>query len=469
MAAVWVGVLLAVQAHTLQPLRTLQAGLGARLGTVSYADGLHVDDVPLTFSSAVAGADGAGDTDLLQSLQCELSAGCVLLDRSHWRVLRLSGNDRRRFLHSQCTNEFVDAPAGALRDACVLDAQGRTVDLVTVADVAPSEELVVISSPNRGARLAALFERVIFPLDKVRCELEPPGASVLLECVGPTARATVAHALAVSPAELPAPDRAAMVDGVLVLGSGTLGRAHGDECVLLAPAARSASLWQRLAAGLRKEGGGTPALGGELEWQALRVACGRPFPDAELTRECNPLELGLYHTVSFRKGCYLGQETVAKVNAAPAPKQRLFGLRLDRPLSAGAALFADEDGGADVRAGVVTSMLPDGLGLALIRSAIGAAGLRVRGAPDEAGVASRGEVIELPFASRSEAQSAGPRDEVARAAPSQQVAADAKALSAAAAAAAAEAARKAAKLAAMQARFDAFKAAAAAKQKDTSE
>lgn len=436
------------------PLRQLQASVGARLGTAHYADGVSVAEVPLSF----------GDTGL-PALQSALADHGVLLDRSHWRVLRLSGADRRRFLHSQCTNELAGAPAGALLDACALDAQGRTIDLVTVADVPSRDELLVIASPNRGERLAASFERLIFPLDKVRCELEPHGTSALLECMGPAAHGAVARALSLQRDQLPPPDRAAMIGDVLVLGSGSLSRVHGSACVLLAPAARAAHLWRQLS-GADDSGGRPPLLGGEREWQALRIACGRPFPDAELTRETNPLEAGLYHTVSFRKGCYIGQETVSKVNAAPAPKQRLFGLRLDRPLPPGAALFAEgEQGeGAGARAGVVTSMLPDGQGLALIRSAVGTAGLRVRGKPGAEGEeASRGAVLDVPFASRSEAQSAAPREAVASGAPAAEASADAKALAAAAAAAEAEAARKAAKLAAMQARFDAFKAGAAAK------
>ncbi|KAG8470130.1 hypothetical protein KFE25_008551 [Diacronema lutheri] len=448
---------------SLQPLRQLQVARGARLGAVSYADGEVADDVVVAFGPAHDG-DGA---DLLPALRRALAADCVVLDRSHWRVLRLRGEDRRRFLHSQCTNELAGAPAGALLDACVLDAQGRMVDLLTVADVPSDGELVIVASPNRGARLAAAFERVIFPLDRVECGLEPRGRSALFELIGAGARRRAARALGVVEAELPAANGARVIGDVLALGSGSLSRAHDGACALLAPAARAAALWDAL--GVREPGAGTgagePALGGEREWQALRIACGRPFPDAELTRETNPLELGLYHTISFKKGCYLGQETVAKVNAAPAPKQRLFGVRLDRPLPVGAPLFADGADGSGARAGIVTSMLASGDGLAIIRSAVGSAGLRVRGETDGAGGGSRGQVVELPFASRSEAQSAGPRDTVGgdASAPAA-AAADAKALAAAAAAAEAEAARKAAKLAAMQARFDAFKASSSATQ-----
>lgn len=52
---------------------------------------------------------------------------------------------------------------------------------------------------------------------------------------------------------------------------------------------------------------------GSEAWQMARVLAGRPAPGAELTEDFNPLEAGLYHAVSVQKGCYIGQETIAKV------------------------------------------------------------------------------------------------------------------------------------------------------------
>lgn len=43
------------------------------------------------------------------------------------------------------------------------------------------------------------------------------------------------------------------------------------------------------------------------------MLAGRPKPGAELTADFNPLEAGLYHAISVNKGCYIGQETIAKV------------------------------------------------------------------------------------------------------------------------------------------------------------
>ena len=55
------------------------------------------------------------------------------------------------------------------------------------------------------------------------------------------------------------------------------------------------------------------------------------MPGTELTDDVNPLEAGLYHAVSLSKGCYMGQETLAKVHTNDAVKQQLWGLRLSQP------------------------------------------------------------------------------------------------------------------------------------------
>jgi tRNA-modifying protein YgfZ len=69
----------------------------------------------------------------------------------------------------------------------------------------------------------------------------------------------------------------------------------GYTVVLEPPAAPE--FWDR-AYGLL----GVQGLGGQAEWEALRVVQGRPYPDRELTQDYTPLEAGLWHTVHFEKG-----------------------------------------------------------------------------------------------------------------------------------------------------------------------
>jgi folate-binding protein YgfZ len=110
-----------------------------------------------------------------------------------------------------------------------------------------------------------------------------------------------------------------------------------------------------------------------VEAERLRIARGEPAAPAELNEEVNPFELGLAAWVSLSKGCYLGQETLAKLAAYDGVKQQLR--RWHRPANSGGAPEAgatlrDADGN---RAGAITSVLalPEGgwIGLALVRRA----------------------------------------------------------------------------------------------------
>ena len=74
------------------------------------------------------------------------------------------------------------------------------------------------------------------------------------------------------------------------------------------PEAEAAAVWQALCAA-----GALPA--GSLVFNALRVRAGRPAPGSELTADYIPLELGLWDEVSFSKGCYTGQEIIARMES----------------------------------------------------------------------------------------------------------------------------------------------------------
>ena len=127
----------------------------------------------------------------------------------------------------------------------------------------------------------------------------------------------------------------------------------------------------------------------ETAWECLRIQQGRPKPDAELTEDYNPLEVGLWQTISFTKGCYIGQETIARLNTYKGVKQYLWGLKLAASVDLGTPITVDGE-----KVGVLTSCQEcDGqiLGLGYIRSKAGGVGLKVM-----LGDIS-GETINLPF------------------------------------------------------------------------
>ena len=79
---------------------------------------------------------------------------------------------------------------------------------------------------------------------------------------------------------------------------------------------------------------------GAQEWETARILQGRPVTGKELTDQHIPLEAGLYHAVPLNKGCYMGQETLAKVHKLNAVKQQLHGLVLDAAVAAGTPLLS---------------------------------------------------------------------------------------------------------------------------------
>lgn len=164
----------------------------------------------------------------------------------------------------------------------------------------------------------------------------------------------------------------------------------------------SADAAEGLADGL-KEAGCTEI--GEPARQALRISVGQPEMGTELTPEYNPLEAGLVSYISFTKGCYIGQEVIARLDTYDKVKRRLIGIRLAEPadgtIPAGGELTVREPV-EDVAVGIVTSLtrLPgeEGLiGLCYIRSAYASPGLPVTAVTEGGEPVARGELAKLPF------------------------------------------------------------------------
>jgi len=184
-------------------------------------------------------------------------------------------------------------------------------------------------------------------------------------------------------------------------------------------------------------------VGGPEDWEALRVLQGRPYPDKELTLDVTPLEAGLWHTVDFEKGCYLGQETLAKQANNKGERQKLYAVR-------GKGLkekerIVDAEGN---RAGVITSCMNE-MGLAYIRKTVPNPTSDVLYVKGEA---QQLQVLDIPYATRT----ATLKKTTATAAAAAAV--DAAAANTSAADKAAEAGRKAKKLEEMKKRLEAFQA-----------
>jgi tRNA-modifying protein YgfZ len=287
--------------------------------------------------------------------------GVVAVDRPDLAVLELRGVDVLRYLHSVSTQHTADLRPGDTARALLLSPKGRIEFAFRLAVL---EGGTLLDTEAEAAEaLAERLARFVFRYD-VRVGAPRPGAVSLL---GPGADGALA-------AGLPLPAAG------LVVHRGELGLdLVGEE----APAALRA-----LAAA------GVPRVPLEV-WELLRVERGLPRWGRELTDDVLAEEAGLLgSSVHLDKGCYPGQETVARVHNLGQVQRRLAGLRFEdadgAPPPAGTDLVA-EDGR---RAGQVRSAVhhPDlgTIALAYVRRLV-APGDRVLAG----GLAAR--VVELPF------------------------------------------------------------------------
>ena len=240
-----------------------------------------------------------------------------LVDHSWRGRLHLTGGGRLDYLHRITAQAFHDlVPPGGVR-AAVLERTGKIVEVVT-AHAFPDHLSLLTSAANRE-RAREWLARFVFR-DDVQVE-DVTGATGQLLLLGPGA-AAVAVALAGSEAaDLDLHAWLALPDppgGILI-------RTLADAWSLVARAAEMPALWETTLA-VGREAGLRPV--GEEAWQAVRVLAGIPEGGAEVDARANPLELGLDDSVSLTKGCFTGQEALAKMVTHDAVKRRLVGLEL---------------------------------------------------------------------------------------------------------------------------------------------
>jgi hypothetical protein len=239
---------------------------------------------------------------------------------------------------------------------------------------------LLLVSPNRRQYLMEWLDRFIFPMDRVELA-DVSNESAAFSLIGPQSDRLLQKLGIEIPVGADASHQSVMLDEIKVqiaVGSGLALPGY----MLIVPATDAAKLWQALTLA-----GAVPM--GDRVWQQLRIEQGRPTPDNELTEDYNPLEAGLWQTISFEKGCYIGQETIARLNTYKGVKQQLWGIRLEARVEPGTVVMLGEE-----KVGKLTSLTQTEkgtFGLAYIRTKVGGKGLQVQ----VGGVA--GEVVDVPF------------------------------------------------------------------------
>jgi folate-binding protein YgfZ len=308
---------------------------------------------------------------------------------SHFGRFRCSGSEAGALLHHLTTNDIKSLRPGAGCDAALINSKARVLDWLTIYRL--EEEFLVVTSPNRRAIFQPHVQKFILFRQDVHVE-DVTDATAMFGLFGPHANdilsAFGADAISDEPLNT---HQVLTVDGVTVHIARTQRLPFGGVL-----------LWSQDGDSLRRlvQQSGQPLCDNET-FNVLRTEAGLPVAGLELMEDINPWEAGLDAMVSLNKGCYNGQEVVARLHTYQKVKQRLRGLRLDEAVLPGERAVLRAEGRA---AGFVTSSVQSPrfgpIALAYVRGDYQEPGRRLE--VESEGVINNATVTALPFAATSE-------------------------------------------------------------------
>lgn len=315
-----------------QSLEALHLSLGAVLAN---------DGIPLHYGNLAAEYHAAHES-------------AVIMDRSHEGRLAITGRDRLAVPHRISTNHLERLNEGEGAPTVFTNANARILDRATVYH--RGDEALLTTEPGRGSALKAYLQRNIFFNDEAKVtDLAAMTRQFALH--GVNADQAVAKLVPDAASIPPYGHRTVEIDGAAVF----IGRRTpliGSAWTVIAPLDAAVAVWSRLAGAAR------PA--GSLTYNVLRVEAGRPGGGRELSEQYIPLEVGLWDEVSFNKGCYTGQEIIARMESRGRLARTIVCVRLSSPVEVPAPLFSD---GREI--GILTSsaQLPDrgSIGIGIVK------------------------------------------------------------------------------------------------------
>lgn len=281
----------------------------------------------------------------------------IVVDRSALGILKFSGASRLDLIHRMSTQDILKLQNGQGAATVLTTDIGRIIDRLLL--YATSDALYALTGENHAQAIARYLMRYVFFNDDFHLE-DLSQQTAVLGVYGQRAKTILANLF--GPAvELPLHHwRRLSLDSLTVYLHRTDPIA-GEGYFVMAQTADKETLWQRLvAAGL------TPA--GEEAFELLRIESGRPRLGRELTLDYIPLEANLWDDVSFKKGCYVGQEIIARLESRGRLAKKLLRLRPTAPVEAGMGITAEGKA-----AGLITSAAvgPQGpVALGYVRTAV---------------------------------------------------------------------------------------------------
>ncbi|HEX5593308.1 MAG TPA: glycine cleavage T C-terminal barrel domain-containing protein [Solirubrobacterales bacterium] len=278
----------------------------------------------------------------------QLREECGLLDRSERGKLLVSGGEAAEYLQGQLTNDVEAIEPGEGAYAALLDRKGHMQGDMRVLRPGEGPDLLLDTEPE--ALEAVRRHLAMYKIGREVDVVDVTAERALLSLIGPRA-VEIAGSAAL-------PENCCgevTIAGTQVLAVGT---AEGIDLIFEA-GARERVAEALLAAGAAEV---SPEAA-----EILRIEAGRPRFGAEMGTETMPAEAGIVEqAVSFTKGCYIGQETVARLHYKGKPNRHLRGLKLSGPAQVGdPVMLGEKEVGRLGSAGVSPAF--GRIGLAILR------------------------------------------------------------------------------------------------------
>lgn len=291
----------------------------------------------------------------------------VLFDRSHEARLELTGTDRFVLPNRMSTNELLNMQTGEGRPTIFTNSNARIIDRTLAYNYKP-DALLMVGGPGRGASLRDYLQRNIFFKDQVKLR-DLSAETRQFNFHGPQADAVAKTLFAEANNLAPLHGVETTIGGVTVF----LARRKpyiGSHWMVVTPAAQAVEVWSAILQAGQPHG---LIAAGSLTFNTLRIQAGRPGVGRELSGEYIPLEVGLFDEISFHKGCYTGQEIIARMESRNKLARTIIKVRLSQPVNAPADLLHE-----DKRIGTLTSAVttPNGehFGIAVVKVGLASVG-----------------------------------------------------------------------------------------------
>ncbi|MCE2463549.1 MAG: aminomethyltransferase family protein [Dehalococcoidia bacterium] len=308
-------------------------------------------------------------------------------DSSYMGRVKGTGEDVLDLLHRLSTNAVVSLEAGQGAPTVLTTDRGRILDLITVLNL--GDHIQLLTGPQASQDVIEWIDKYTI-VDDVEFE-DVTSSTAMVSVIGPKGPDILGSLAGIELGTF-APHQSARV--AIAGAEGYIVRrdlADLTRCEVVVKSHDSEMVWQEII------GVGVTPVGLEVS-EVLRVERALPGHDGELGESYNPLETGLWGSISFTKGCYIGQEVIARLDTYQKVQKHLvsFSFSPDARIEAGIKLAKEGREVGQVTSVVKVPTTGELIGLGYVRKEAAEVGTQISLA-EEAGSWAKVEAQALPF------------------------------------------------------------------------